>query len=195
MIIMNSDTSNFNFLQKLREQEFNALKGTDIAVKLPVHESLLNSVFLELISSPDSMKDFSSLAVHHLDHDELTVEVDHTKIKRTIRCRIQDIEYSNNGDPLLVIGFLEGLRFYERALLDSVVSFKKGFKWFKSIMKGEDEEVPAKVPPVKVTGSEIVVNLGEVLRQQDLEFLNHLIQWEGIYTYQDQLIIRFNLKI
>jgi hypothetical protein len=195
MIIMNSDTSNFNFLQKLREQEFKALKGTDIAIKLPVHESLLNSIFLEIISSPDKMKDFSTLAVHDLDHDELTVDIGHTKINRSIRCRIQEIEYNSSGDPLLVIGLLEGLRFYERALLDSFVSFKKGFKWFKSIIKGEDEDTPAKVSPFKLTGSEIVVNLGEVLRQQDLDFLNHLIEWEGLYTYQDQLIIRFKLKV
>jgi hypothetical protein len=195
MIIMNSETFNFDLLQKLREQEFKALKGTDIAVKLPVHESLLNSIFLDMISSSDKMKDFSTLAIHNLDHDELTVHIDHTKINRTIRCRIQEIEYNSSGDPLLVIGLLEGLRFYERALLNSFVSLKQGFKWFKSIIKGEDEEAPAKVPPFKLTGSEIVVNLGEVLRQQDLEFLNHILRWEGVYTYQDQLIVRFNLKV
>jgi hypothetical protein len=195
MIIMNSGSFKHDLLHKLREHEFNAFKGTDITVKLPVHETLLNSILREMISTSDKMKDFTTLAVHDLDQDELTVEIDHEKIKRSIRCRIQEIEYSSYGDPLLVIGFLEGLRFYERAFLNSFVSLKKGFKWFKSVLRGEDEEASEKASAVKVTGSEIVVNIGEVLRQQDLEFLNHFIQWEGIYTYQNQLIVRFNLKI
>jgi hypothetical protein len=195
MIIMNSELFGFNLLQKLKEQEFNALKDTDIKVKLPMHESLLNSILLEMISSSDKMEDFNTLAVHDLDHDELSVQIDHKKIKRTLRCRIQEIEYTSSGDPKLVIGFLEGLRFYERALLNSFVSFKKRFKWAKSILKGEDEESPASVPAFKISGTEIAVNLGEVLRQQDLDYLNHLIQWDGVYTYQDQLIIRFSLKI
>ena len=192
---MNSGSFKDDLLQKLREHEFNAFKGTDIAVKLPVNETLLNSIFVEMISSSDKMKDFRTLAVHELDQDELTVEIDHEKIKRSIRCRIQEIEYSSNGDPKIIIGFLEGLRFYERALLNSFVSLKKGFRWFKSILGGEDEEDPVKAAAFKVTGSEIVVNLGEVLRQQNLGFINNLIQWEGIYTYQNQLIVRFSLKI
>ena len=188
---MNSASIKHTLLQKLQENELSAIKGASLSLKLPLHESFLNTALQELISTNENFSDFNSIRLYDLNHDELVVDVDHSKIKRSFRCRIQEMDYNRSGDPMLIIAFLEGIRFYERALLASVMSVKKGWTWFKSKMKGKENTVP----PFKVTGSELVVNLGEVLRQQDLGFLIPFLGWEGIYTYENKLIIRLNFKV
>jgi hypothetical protein len=180
-------------MEKLEENNFHQINGTDISVKLPVHISLINSVLSELLNSSEKMQDFKILEFKEADNDEFTIELDHKRLKRTVRCRINSIDYGMNGDPHLPIVFLEGIRFYERAILDSLFSVKKGLKWFSMKLKGEKEVSDRKQNAFKISGSGLVINLAEVFRMVEVDVLNQLIKWEGLYTYNDMVIVRLKI--
>src|SRR5690554_5236226 len=103
-----------NILERLQEGNFDGFKGVNMSFRIPLQKELLNDILETLISTTDAMKDFESVKLKEMVLNEFTVDVNHRKLKKTIRCRIIGINYNQNSEPLLEIEFVEGIRFYEK---------------------------------------------------------------------------------
>ncbi|MFW6246176.1 MAG: hypothetical protein ACOC13_01870 [Tangfeifania sp.] len=190
---MNGDTIKEYFRQKIEQRDFNGIGGARLKFHIPVQEDFLNFVFKTLIADPNAMNDFEEVHFSEMDNDEFRVKIDHSMIDRKIRCKIHDIEYNSHSDRVLIIRFLEGIKFYEKALLSIFGKAKNSWTSFKNALKsGDDEDGPGAV--WKISGSKVKINLDALLRKQDLAFLIPMADWKGIITKNNTIIFNFELK-
>jgi hypothetical protein len=182
------------FLNKLQNQNFEGIKGVSLTFHIPIQASLLNFIFRTTISSTDAMNDFESVQVSELYNDELLVKVNHKKINRTVRCKLHDLEFYGNSEPALTIEIIGGLRFYEKAALDSVTALKRGWKWIKSTFSEDKKALEEPAKAVKISGSEIIIQLNQLLVNQNLGYLARIIKWDRVSTRDNSLIIGFRIN-
>jgi hypothetical protein len=181
-------------LQKLKKHDNEGIKGSRLSVHLPVEQNLLNFILRTLISTSDKLNDFESIVFSELDNDEFVVDVNHKKLEKTIRCKLHEIFYTENSDAILIIEFLEGIRFYETIALKSVLAVKKGWNWFKSILQNNSDELETSKQAIEFSSSQLTINLSELIRQQNLDYLNPLIKWGEFSTRANKLIIDITIK-
>lgn len=183
-----------NILERLQEGNFDGFKGVNMSFRIPLQKELLNDILETLISTTDAMKDFESVKLKEMVLNEFTVDVNHRKLKKTIRCRIIGINYNQNSEPLLEIEFVEGIRFYEKFALDSAMALKKSWNWFRSRRK-EEEEIPKDSGSwLTVSSKGLTVNIAGLLDKQNLPYLNKMVVWENLLTAENKLIIVFSIK-
>lgn len=191
---MNPGNLKNTLLQKLQRKDHSGIKGGKVSFHIPIQESLLNVILAASISSSEGLKDFRSIHFSDLNDEEFVVRVDHRKINKTIRCQLHNISYNKDAEPLLRIEFVEGIRFYEKIALLSATTFQKGMKWFKSQFQDEEEENKKSKSAVDISTSLLTINLAQLLRQQDLDYLNPLITWKEVSARENTLIIDFNIN-
>lgn len=181
--------------EKLLKKDYSGIKGSTVSFHIPIQESLLNAILASLISNSEGMKDFNEIHFSDLNEEEFVVMADHKKLKKTIRCQLHNISYNQYSEPLLIIEFMEGIRFYEKIALKSASSFRKGIKWFKSQFQDEEEEIKKSKSAFDISSSHLTINFAELLRQQDLDYLNPFIIWKEFSARDNKLIIDFSIKI
>ena len=193
---MKSDSLQNYFLSKIQNNNHEGLKGTGITFHIPVKSSFLNYAAQTMLTGSDGVKDLHSVELSDFNHDEFLVQIDHKLIKKTVRCKFHEIEFNRYNEPELTIEFLEGIKFYEKAALNTVNKVQKGWKWMKSQFSGNNQKaLEARKTPFKITGSKVVVYFSEMLRKQNLGYLNPLIRWDRFSTKNDSLILDFRIKI
>jgi hypothetical protein len=192
---MHSETLNGFLSEKLQKQDFNGIKGTNLAFHIPVEEELLNSIIQTIISTSEKMEDIHTLHFSEMDENKFLIYIDHKRLNKTIRCEIQELDYNSRSEPILQIKFLEGFQLFEKFALTSVISIKKGLNWFKS--KWHDETSPREQAETafKISSSKLTLNISQLLKQQNLDYLIPLITWNDISTNEDKLVIDFNIKV
>jgi hypothetical protein len=184
-----------NFLlAKLQIQNYEGIKGASLIFHIPVQAKLINFIIRTIISTTDAMKDFESVHVSELFNDEMLVKINHKKINRTVRCKIHDLEFNRNSEPRLTIEITGGLHFYEKAALDSVMAVRKSWKWIKSKFSENKKALKEPAKAVRISGSEIIIHLNELLRNQDLGYLTPVIKWDRVSTSENSLIIDFRIN-
>ena len=183
-----------NLWSRLREGNFNGIKGTNITFRVPVHVDLLNSILEKLVSSTDAMKDFRRIHFSDIGYNQFTVDVHHQKINKSIRAEIAGISYNQNSDPILTILFIGGIKFYEKIALDSALVFRKGLNWFKSAMTDTPEKPPEKGSWYELSSGNLKINLAGLLNQQNLDYLPPIVKWEKILADDNTIIIKFSIK-
>ena len=190
---MSADTIKDYFLEKLEQRDLSGMEGARLSFHIPVQEDFLNFILKTLIADPNAMNDFEEVHFSEMDNDEFRVKIDHSMFDREIRCKIHDIEYNSHSDRVLRIQFLEGIKFYEKALLSIFGKAKNSWTSFKNALKsGDDEDGPGAV--WKISGSKVKINLDALLRKQELAFLIPMVAWKGIITKNNSIIIDFELK-
>jgi len=180
------------FLEKLENHDLTGMEGARLACHIPVQENFLNFLMNTLIASPDKMNDFKELHFSEMSDDKFLVKIDHKIIDREIRCKIHEIEYTGHSEREVEIEFLKGIKFYEKVLLGLFGKVKYNWWFFKNALEsGEEDESGAFW---KLSGSKIKINLDVLLRQQNLAFLVPMVDWKGIITKNNSIIIDFELK-
>ncbi len=192
---MNSDTLKDLLLDKLQKHDYDGLKGSHLAVYVPLQEKILNIIVQTIIASSDKMQDFESIYFSELNENEFLVYIGHKKLNKTVRCRILEIDHNHQSEAVLIIEFLEGIHFYEKIALESAKTLKRGWKWFKEQWKEKAESPEKEKPAVEISSSKLKINLFQILKQQGLDYLNPLILWKSITTHENKLIIDFSIKI
>ncbi len=192
---MNSESLKDFILNELQKHDHDGLKGTKLSVHIPIQEKLLNIIAQTIVSTSEAMKDFDSLYFSEMGENEFLLYIDHKKFKKNIRCEIQGIEYNYYSDPILKIKFLEGIHFYEKVALKSATTFKKGWKWLKTKWQDENGSQEKAKPAVDISSSKLKINLSQLLKQQDLDYLTSLISWEDVSTHENTLVIDFSIKV
>lgn len=180
--------------EKLEKYDLNGIRGSFLLFVIPIYENPLNTIIASVISDSEEMSDFKSIHISNLDEEEFIIRVEHQKINKTLRCRLHNITYNNDSEPILIIEFIEGIRFYEKIALLSASTYKKGLKWFKSKFQVDDEDTFKSRSAFDISSSHLTINLAELLRKLKLNFLNKLITWKEISAKGNKLIIEFYIK-
>ncbi len=181
-------------LNKLNEQDYSGFEGSHLSVHLPIEEGLVNAILDELITNSEGMKDFHAIAFSDLNEDEFIVSINHKKINKTIRCLLHQVSYNKHSEPVLIIEFLEGIRFYEKLALKSATTFQKSWKWIKSKFHDDKEGHKTSGAAIDISSSSVTINFADILRKQDLDYLNPLITWEDFSARENKLIIDLSIK-
>jgi hypothetical protein len=192
---MNPETLKNTLLTKLQKHDYNGLKGTSLFFHIPLQEKLFNIIIQSILSTSDKLQDFDSIYFSEMKENEFVLYLDHKKINKTLRCKILEIDNNHQSEPLLIIVFLEGIRFHEKVVLETVKTLKKGWNWFKTQWQDDSGILEKAKPVVEITSSSLKVNLSQILKQQDLDYLNPLISWKKISTHENKLIIDISFKI
>lgn len=191
---MRADSVKDYFLEKLEKRDLKEMEGASLSFHIPVQEDFLNFVLQTLIADPNAMNDFEEIHFSEMNDDEFRVKIDHTMIDREIRCKIHDIEYNSHSDRILRIEFLEGIKFYEKALLSIFGKAKRSWTSFKHALKSGDDDEDGSGAVWKISGSKVKINLDALLRKQNLAFLIPMADWKGIITKNNTIIFDFELK-
>ena len=189
---MSAETIKEYFRQKIEQRDFSGISGARLKFHIPVQETFLNFVLDTMISDPEKMNDFEEIHFSDMNDEEFELKIDHKMIDRNLRCKIHDVEYNNHYERTVKIEFLDGIRFYEKALLSIFGKAKSGWTSIKNALtSGHDDEGGAFW---KISGSKVKVNLDALLRKQDLSFLIPLVELKGITTKNNSIVIDFELK-
>ncbi|MGM0620774.1 MAG: hypothetical protein ACQETJ_07005 [Bacteroidota bacterium] len=191
---MSTDALKDYFLKKLKTPALSGMEGARIAFHIPVQEDFVNFVLQTLIADPDAMNDFEEVHFSEMDNDEFRVKINHAMIDKNLRCRIHDIEYNCHSERVLKIEFLEGIKFYEKALLSIYDKAKSGWSSFKNALKSGDDDEDGSDAFWKISGSKVKINLDALLRKLSLAFLIPMADWKGIITKNNTIIFNFELK-
>jgi len=190
---MSADILKDYFLEKLEKSDLSGFEGASLSFHIPLQEDFLNFVLETMITDPERMDDFKEIHFSEMNNDEFRVKIDHSMIDREIRCKIHDIEYNSHADRIVRIEFLEGIKFYEKALLTIFGKAKSSWSIFKHALKSDDDNEEGDAF-WKLSGSSVKINLDALLRKQELDFLIPLMKWKGIITKNNSIIIDFELK-
>lgn len=180
---------------KIKKQEDPGTTQGKVSIHLPVHVTLVNIILYDLISSSNGLKDFNVIELSNLHHNEFTVKIDHKKITKTLRCRIKDVGYNNFSEALIIIEFLEGLRFYEKMAIKSALAFQRGWQRLKIKLQDSSEAETASESIIDFNSNGIVINVTQAIRNQDLDLFNSVLKFGDVSTEDNQLIIDFNLGL
>ena len=184
-----------NYIEQFTNKpEDSSLPEGKVTIHLPVHVTLINLILTDLISTNNGLKDFNALELSNLDNNEFTIRVDHKKINKTLRCNIRDVGYNDYSEALIIIDFIEGLRFYERIAIKSVLALQKGWHNFRSKVQESSNTEAGTESIIYFDSKGIVINISQALKNQKLQMLNKLIKMGDITTSDDQLIIDFELS-
>ena len=190
---MSADTIKDYFLEKLEQRDLSGMEGARLSFHIPVQEEFLNFVLETMTADPEAMNGFKEIRFSEMNDDEFRVKIDHSMIDREIRCKIHDIEYNSHADRIVRIEFLEGIKFYEKALLGIFGKAKSSWSFFKHGLKSDDDsDEPEEF--WKLSGSKVKINLDALLRKHELAFLVPMVDWKGIITKNNSIIIDFELK-
>lgn len=193
---MKLETLKDYFLTKIKERDFSDFMGTDLSFHIPVSTPFLNFVLNSVITTLPGLKDLESVEFSELNDDKFKVKIHHKLMNKSVNCTIHEIGYTMHGNPVLTIEFIDGLKFYERVVLNAFFFVWKGWGWLKSKMADNDSQLPAKRNPVfEVTGSYLSVNMSELLRKQGLDVLVPMLKWEHFSTKNEMLIVDLGLKV
>lgn len=193
---MKSETLKEYFLTKIKNRDFSDFSGTDLAFHIPVSKPFLNFVLSSMVAASPGMKDFELVELSELNDDKFKVNIHHKLMNKSLNCAIHEMGYTMHGQPVLTIGFIDGLKFYERMLLNAFFLVRKGWGWFKSKMSDNDSQLPVKRNPVfEVTGSHLSVNMSELLQKQGLNVLVPMLKWERFSTNNEMLMVDFKFKV
>lgn len=191
---MSADSVKDYFLEKLEKRDLKGMEGASLSFHIPVKEDFLNFVLQTLIADPNTMNDFEEVHFSEMDNDEFRVKINHSMIDKNLRCRIHDIEYNSHSDRTLKIEFLEGIKFYEKALLSIFGKAKRSWTSFKNALKSGDDDEDGSGAVWKISGSNVKINLDALLRKQGLAFLIPMADWKGIIIKNNTIIFNFELK-
>jgi|SRR5690606_1374817 len=180
---------------KIKKHEDQSTTQGKVSIHLPVHVTLVNIFLYDLISSSNGLKDFKVIELSNLYHNEFIVKIDHKKITKTLRCRIKDVGYNDFSEALIIIDFIEGLRFYEWIAAKSALAFQKGWKRLKMKMQNTPESETASDSIINFDSDGIVINVTQAIKNQDLDLLNSVLKVGNVSTEDNQLIIDFNLAL
>lgn len=187
---MSADSIKDYFQEKLEQRDFSGVEGAHLKFHIPVQETFLNFVLNTMISDPEKMNDFKEIQFSEMNNHEFVLRIDHKMIERDLRCKIHDVEYNNHYERTIKIEFLDGIRFYEKALLSVFGKAKSGWSSIKNAIGNSDEGGAF----WKISGSKVKINLDALLRKQDLTFLIPLVDLRGITTKNNSIVIDFELK-
>ncbi len=191
---MNSEPIKNYFLDKLKKPGFGGLNGTELAFHIPVHVDFVNAAVAGFIIESEGLKDFKEVVFSEVENDKFQIHVNHKLIDKNIRCGFHPVMYNKHSEPLLAIEFLDGIKFYEKAILNGFGAFKKGWSKLKSVFKNDPDDSDTKSSLWEISGSKVVINFTALLDKQDLDYLNPMIQWDNISTRNDFFIIDFKIK-
>lgn len=192
---MSADTIQEYFRQKIERRDFSGIEGARLKFHIPVQETFLNFVLNTMISDPEKMNDFKEIHFSDMNDEEFGLKIDHKMIDRNLRCKIHDVEYNSHYERIVEVEFLNGIKFYEKALLNVFRTAQSGWSAFKNALKDDDEdEIDTSGPFWKISGSKVKISLDGLLRKQDLSFLIPLVDVKGITTKNNSIVIDFELK-
>lgn len=188
---MSAETIQEYFRGKIERLDFSGIEGARLKFHIPVQETFLNFVLDSMISHPEKMNDFKEIHFSDMNNEEFVLKIDHKMIDRNLRCKIHDVEYNNHYERTVKIEFLDGIRFYEKALLSIFGKAKSGWSSLKNALtSGHDDDGTF----WKISGSKVKINLDALLRKQGLSFLIPLVDLKGITTKNNSIVIDFELK-
>lgn len=192
---MDSEVIKNYFLEKLKTPGYDGLQGTDLKLYLPVKVSFINFALRTMISTSDGMKDFKEIAFSEADERRFVIKVNHKRIKKTIRCEFREIEVNRHMEQELTIEFLDGIKFYEKAALNTFNTFRSGWGRFKAAFRGSGPKaIEGEKPFWKVTGSYVRINIDALLRKQDLEFVAPMLRVRDVTTKDNRFVIDLRIK-
>ncbi len=192
---MESNSIKDYFITRLNEGEFGDLKGTNLSFHLPVKVTFMNFAIRTMLSNNEKMKDFESVVFIEMENNEFELKVLHKRINKTIRGKFHPIEYNSHYEPELTIEILKGLKFYEKAAIETFFTVKKGWDWIKSKVNNDAKALDAPKEFWKLSDSKLILNFHRLMRKQGYGFLNPLIKWDGFSTNDNRLIIDIRIKI
>ena len=189
---MSSDILKNYFLEKLKKSDLSEIRGASLKFHIPVQEDFLNFMLETMITDSEAMNDFKEIHFSEMNNEEFLVKIDHNMIDKHIRCKIHDIEYNSQAERIVRIEFLEGIKFYEKALLSLFGKAKSSWSIFKNALKSDEDGEDGTF--WKLSGSKVKINLDALLRKQELAYLIPMVDWKGIITKNNSIIIDFELK-
>ncbi len=192
---MESESIKDFFTTRLKEGEFGDLKGTNLNLHIPVKVTFINFAVRTMLANNEKMKDFESVVFNEMENDEFELKVLHKRINKTIRGKFHPIEYNSQFEPELTIEILKGLKFYEKAAIETFFSVKKGWDWVKSKFNHNQKALEAPKEFWRLTDSKLVINFHRLMQKQGFGFLNPLIKWDGFSTNDNRFIIDIRIKI
>ena len=192
---MDSEVIKEYFLQKLKTPGYDGLKGIDVNLHIPVKMTFVNYSLRTLISTSDSMKDFREIVFSEVDDRRFLVKVHHKRIKKRVRCLLHQVEINRHQEQELTIEFLDGIKFYEKAALNTLNTFRKGWSRFKKAFRGTGQKaLEGSKPFWKITGSYLTINIDALLRKKEFGFIVPALRIRDVTTSDKKFIIDVLIK-
>jgi len=192
---MDSDALKNYFLEKLKAPGYDGLNGVDMAIHIPLKINLLNFILRTMISTSEGMKDVHEIVFSEVDNNRFLLKVNHKLIKKKIRAQIEPIETNERGEQELTIEFLDGIKFYEKAAINTFNTFRSGWSRFKRAFKGTGPKA-LEGPKTfwELTGSHVKINFDALLQKQDMGYLAPALDMRDITTRDNRFIIDLRIK-
>lgn len=192
---MDSEVIKSYFFEKLKTPGYDGLQGVDLMLHLPVKVTFVNFALRTMISTSEGMKDFKEIVFSEVDNRRFLIKVNHKMIKKTIRCRFHEIEINRHHEQELTIEFLDGIKFYEKAALNTFNTFRKGWSRFKAAFRGSGPKaIEGERPFWKITGSYVTINIDALLRKQDLGFVAPALRVQDVTTVDSRFVMDVKIK-
>lgn len=192
---MDSEKIKNYFLEKLKTPGYDGLKEIDLLLYLPVKTSFVNFALRTMISESEGMKDFKEITFSEVDGRQFVLKLNHKLIKKKLRCRFREIEVNRFAEQELTIEFLDGIKFYEKAALNTFSSFRKGWSRFKAAFRGTGPKaIEGERPFWQVSGSHVTLNIDALLRKQDMGYLTPALRVRDVTTNDSRFIVDVKIK-
>lgn len=192
---MDSEVIKNYFLEKLKAPGYDGLKEIDLNLQVPVKMSFVNFALRTMISTSEGMKDFKEIVFSEVDDRRFLVKVNHKMIKKRVRCLFHQIEINRHQEQELTIEFLDGIKFYEKAALNTFNTFRNGWSRFKKAFRGKGPKAIEGTKPFwKITGSYVTINIDALLRKQDLGYIVPALRIRDVSTSDKRFVIDVRIK-
>ncbi|MFW6310165.1 MAG: hypothetical protein ACOC1D_03600 [Prolixibacteraceae bacterium] len=192
---MDSEVIKNYFFEKLKAPGYDGLKEIDISLNVPVKMSFVNYALRTMISTSEGMKDFKEIVFSEVDERQFLVKVSHKMIKKRVRCLFHQIEINRHQEQELTIEFLEGIKFYEKAALNTFNTFRSGWSRFKKTFRGTGPKAIEGTKPFwKITGSYVTINIDALLKKQDLGYIVPALRIRDVSTSDKRFVIDLRIK-